>query len=122
MNADSRRAGDQRLLVATALTAKRTSHSFWRWAEHHHIDSLGVIATTLWLTVRVVEWALDFPYDIETKLSGTEKAAILGAVLTPWGIMQGLMFKFYVDLKGRNGRVEPLPAALPPNPVQGITG
>ena len=109
MNADTeftRRAVDKGVVVATAQDAKRTSRTFWSWFESHHVDSLLVIVVTLWLTWRVVEWALWFPTETETKLSGVDRAAILGAVLTPWGIMQGFMFKFYVDLKGRNGHSE----------------
>ena len=107
-----RRTGDQRLIVAATLTAKKTSRSFWRWVEEHHVDSFLVLVVTLWLTIRVMDWALEFPYDLDTKLSGVDKAAILGAVLTPWGILQGLMFKFYIDLKGKNGRIEPPPQEI----------
>jgi hypothetical protein len=99
----ARRLVDQTGVERVAIVAQRTSHSFWQWFEDHHIDSLAVIVVTLAMTVRVVEWALDFPYDTVTKLSGVDKAAILGAVLTPWGIMQGFMFKLYVDLKSKNG-------------------
>ena len=66
------------------------------------MDSLLVLGVTLYLTIEVVQWAMWFPTEDETKFSGVEKASILGAVLTPWGILQGLMFKFYVDLKGKN--------------------
>jgi len=112
-----RRSGERGVAASAATTVRITSRSFWHWFESHHVDSLGVIIVTLWLTVRVVDWMLDFPYDLETKLTGAEKAMILGAVLTPWGIMQGLMFKFYVDLKGKNGAayvVAPAPTAVIP--------
>ena len=85
--------------------AKQVSRSFWGWAEHHHIDALAVLVVSLWLSVRVVEWAMDMPYDNNT-YSGTDIAAIIAAVLTPWGLMQSFLFKFYVDLKGKNNKTE----------------
>ena len=106
-----RRTLDHGVAAVAAKTAARTSRTFWAWFESHHVDSLAVIIVTLYLTFQVVLWALWFPTETETKLTGVERAAILGAVLTPWGIMQGLMFKFYVDLKGKNG--QPQPASLP---------
>lgn len=111
-----RRAGERGVGAMTVTTIRITSRSFWHWFESHHIDSLGVIVITLWLTVRVVEWMLAFPYDIDSKLTGAEKAMILGAVLTPWGLTQGLMFKFYIDLKrGGNG------SAYAPAPVIAVS-
>jgi hypothetical protein len=96
----------ERGIAGAAMTAARvTSRSFWGWFEEHHVDSLAVLIVTLTLTVHIALWALEFPYDVETKLSGTDKAAILAAVLTPWGIMQAALFKFYVDLKGKGGGV-----------------
>ena len=107
----ARRTADRGVASVAVLTAKQTSRSFWRWFEEHHIDRLLVIIVTLYLTIEGVTWALWFPTEMETKLTGFDRAAILGAVLTPWGIMQGLMFKFYVDLKGKNGPQSPQPGA-----------
>lgn len=97
----------ERGVAGAAFTAARvTSRSFWSWFEHHHVDSLSVLAVTLWLTVRVVHWAMEFPYDVDTKLSGTDKAAIIAAVMAPWGLAQAALFKFYVDLKSKkNGLI-----------------
>lgn len=83
-----------------ARTMRAASRSFWGWFEHHHIDSLAVLFFTLWLSWRVLDWALEFPYE-NPSYSGTDVAAILAAILTPWGITQGLLFKWYVDLKSR---------------------
>lgn len=90
-NGQHRRAVDKNAVVAASRT-------LWDWVERHHIDALAVIAVTLWLTVRVIEWAMDFA-DIHYSEQGLHIAAIIGAVLTPWGIMQAALFKFYVDLK-----------------------
>ena len=106
---DERRGTERGVAATAATTARIASRSFWHWFESHHVDSLGILIITLWLTIRVVEFALEFPYDMETKLSGTEKAAIIAAVMTPWGIMQALLVKFYMDLKGKNGPAAPLP-------------
>lgn len=99
---ENRRVTDQGIVAAAARTAQATSKSFWGWFEHHHVDSMAVLIVTLTLTVRVVAWSMEFAYDMDTKLSGTDKAAIIAAVMTPWGIAQAALFKFYADLKSRS--------------------
>jgi len=96
-----RRPEDKTARAIAAHTVKETSRTFWNWVEYHHFDSLAVILVTLVLTVRVVEWAFDFSYDMETKLGGTDKAAIIAAVMTPWGLMQAALVKWYMELKGK---------------------
>lgn len=98
----SRRAADKGAPRVALQVAAQASHSFWGWFEHHHIDALAVLVVSLWLTVRIVEWALEVPYH-NRSYTGTEVALIIGAVLTPLGAMQVFLFKFYVDLKGKNG-------------------
>lgn len=108
-NGQHRRAVDKNAVVAASRT-------LWTWFERHHIDALAVIFVTLWLTVRVIEWAMDFA-DLHYSEQGLHIAAIIGAVLTPWGIMQAALFKFYADLKNRDF---PLPAqtfVVPPAPL-----
>ena len=97
----NKRVSNQGVVAVAGDTVKTTSRTFWSWAERHHIDSLGVLGITLLLSWRVVDFALDFPYDLEVKFNGTERAAIIAAVLGPWGLMQAAMFKFYVELKGK---------------------
>jgi hypothetical protein len=99
MTDEARRLEDKSVVARAAYTAKTTSRTFWNWAEQHHVDSLVVIIVTLSLTVRVVEWAMAYAYAPGTGFSGTDKAAIIAAILGPWGLMQGAMFKFYTDLK-----------------------
>ena len=103
MTEEGRRIEDKSVMARAAHTAKASSKTFWTWAEDHHIDSLVVMIITLGLTYRVVEWSLYFPYAPVAGLSGTDKAAIIAAILTPWGIMQGAMFKFYAELKRKDG-------------------
>ena len=100
-----RREVDQGAPAVAASAVKTTSKTFWAWIERHHLDALAVIGVTLWLTIRVVEWAMEFADD-HYEVEGLHIAAIIGAVLTPWGLMQAALFKFYADLKGKNGNGE----------------
>lgn len=91
--AEDKNIGGQLICGAGALSA-----AFW----NHHIDAFLVLCITMALSVRVVEWALDF--GSLSNLDGVQRAAVVAAVLGPWGLMQAAMFKFYVELKGkRNG-------------------
>ena len=105
-----RRTSDRGLLARTEDVVKRSSFSFWHWVERHHIDSLSVLLLALYLSFHVVHWAISFPYDVaayrsadielaEQQFSGTDVAAIIAAVLTPWGLAQAALFKFYMDLR-----------------------
>ena len=90
-------------MAALAMhAARRTGSGMWDWAERRKIAAHICIAITLWLTVRVIEWALDFA-DANVERDSNSVGVIIGAVLTPWGLMQGAMFKFYMDLIKANG-------------------
>lgn len=106
MSEKLRRAEDRSSRAIAAQAMKSTSRTFWDWVEHHHIDSLAVIVVTLFLTWDVIQWAMAFA-DEHYSVEGVQIAAIIGAVLTPWGLMQAALFKFYADLKGKNGLVKP---------------
>lgn len=99
---ERRRSGDKGLAPAAAEAAKATSRTFWDWAEKRKISAHAVMGVCLWLTIRVVEWAMDLPYD-NKGYDGTHIAAMQAGVLGPWGLMQGAMFKFYIDLMKSNG-------------------
>src|SRR3990167_2357043 len=94
----ARRAADKGVAAAAAHAAKTTSRTFWGWVKQNDIDSLAVIGLTLWITFDVIQWAKDFA-DTHYQVEGLQIAAIIGAVLTPWGLMQAALFKFYADLK-----------------------
>lgn len=98
---EEQRASERGIAGAAITAARVTSKSFWEWFEDHHIDSLCVLVVTLWLTVRVVEWAFEFAYALDTTLSGTDKAAIIAALMTPWGLMQAALVKWYMELKAK---------------------
>jgi hypothetical protein len=92
----TRRVSDQGLGSIAIKTVKDTGCGFWDWIEKRHIAAHASIAVTLWLTIRVIEWAIDFA-DANVIRDSNSVGIILGAVLTPWGIMQAAMFKFYSD-------------------------
>ena len=71
---------------------------FWHWIDHRNIDLHSILAFTLWLTWRVVHWAMGFA-DSHPDMDGIHMAAILAAVLTPWSAMQGAMFAFYANAR-----------------------
>lgn len=93
-NGKTRRAIDNNAVAVASRT-------LWDWVERHHVDALAVIIVTLVLTVQVITWAMDFA-DEHYSEEGLHIAAIIGAVLTPWGITQSFLFKFYADLKNRD--------------------
>jgi len=92
MGDELRRAADQGAMAIPKIA----SRTFWEWVERRHIPAHMVIAVTIWLTVRVVEWAMDFPSSYP-ELKGTDAGLIIGAVMAPWGLMEAAMFKFYSE-------------------------
>ena len=105
MGDERRRTSDQTPMRMAAniatQTAKQTSQTFWDWTEKRKVAAHAVIAVTLWLTITVIEWAMDFA-DTHATRDSNSIGVIIGAVLTPWGLMQGAMFKFYIDLLKAN--------------------
>lgn len=101
----SKRITDQGFAAVAAQTAKTASRTLWDWVEFHHVDRLAVIALTLWLTFDVMRWAMDFA-EAHADGAGGNTALIIGAVLGPWGLLQGALFKFYADSKAKciNGK------------------
>jgi hypothetical protein len=109
-NGHARRAVDKNAVAVASRT-------LWTWFERHHVDALAVIAVTLWLTVDVIQWAMMFA-DEHYSEQGLHIAAIIGAVLTPWGITQSFLFKFYADLKNRDFPPAPQTVVMsPPAPA-----
>ena len=95
------RASDQAPLAQAQLAVQKTSKTFWAWVERHHVDALLVLAFTLGITLRVMDWAFEYSYEQVLGISGAERAAIIAAVLGPWGLMQGAMVKWYMELKAK---------------------
>ena len=82
---------------------KVVSRTFWEWFEKRHIAAHVCIAVTLWLTVDVIYWAMDFA-DAHATRDSNSVGVIIGAVLTPWGLMQAAMFAFYTNTIKQNGQ------------------
>lgn len=99
----TRRISDQGVGALAVKTAKATGTGLWDWIEKRHIPAHVVIAVTIWLTIRVVEWAMNFA-DSNVGRDSNAVGIILGAVLTPWGLMQAAMFKFYSESIKANGQ------------------
>ena len=101
----TRRATDGNLAAAFGHVHRSTT-GIWDWCERRKVAAHIVMAVTVALTLRIAEWAMDFPYEnlIAAKpYSGGEVAMIQAAILGPWGLMQGAMFTFYLKLIGANG-------------------
>jgi hypothetical protein len=73
---------------------------FWHWVDHRNIDLHAVLIVSLWLTIRVVEWSMDFA-DAHPELDGDKMYKIIGSVLGPWVLLQGAMFKFYAEARSK---------------------
>ena len=78
--------------------------AFWDWIDKRKIALHAVLFVTLWLTWDVIRWAINFGW--YSSRPGIEVAAIIGAVLTPWGGMQGAMFLFYANAIKSNGQTK----------------
>lgn len=97
----TRREADQTAMAKAASAARATSRTFWQWFDQHHLDALTVLTVTLFLSIKVIDWALEYAYANVPGTSGAERAGIIAAVLGPWGLAQSAMFKFYVELKAK---------------------
>jgi hypothetical protein len=69
---------------------------FWEWIDHRRVDMHTVLAVSLWLTVQVVQWSMDFA-DAHPEMDADKMYKVIGAVIGPWVLLQGAMFKFYAD-------------------------
>lgn len=103
---EDRRIRERGPIAQAATAARVTSRTFWQWFSDNQIDSLSVLAVTLWLSIRVIDWALEFGYAEVPGTSGAERAGIIAAVLGPWGLSQAAMCKWYMELKAKNGNYD----------------
>ena len=70
----------------------------WNWIDNRNIDLHAVLVFTLWMTYKIMNWAMDFAEN-HGELDGLHMAAIIGAVVTPWSAMQAAMFAFYANAR-----------------------
>lgn len=69
---------------------------FWEWIDKRRVDMHVVLAVSLWLTIDVVQWSMDFA-DMHPEMEADKMYKVIAAVLGPWAFLQGAMFKFYAD-------------------------
>lgn len=90
-----------------AAACRSAGTTVFDWAEKRKMAAHVVMAVTMTLTVRIAEAMIDLPYDMANmypgKYTGVDVAAMQAAILGPWGLMQGAMLKFYLDLVKSNG-------------------
>ncbi len=72
------------------------SATVWNFVDNRAVVRRVAFVWVLWMTSEVIYWAMDFA-GAHPEMDGLKLASILGAVLTPWSIMQAAIFKFYAD-------------------------
>lgn len=70
----------------------------WDWIDKRQLDAWGVLVFSLWMTARVLEWAMDFA-DGHAEMDGLRMAAIIGTVMGPWVTMQAALVKFHFEAR-----------------------
>lgn len=70
----------------------------WDWIDSRQIDKHAISIGIFYGTVKVTEWAMSYAQIFETK-PGVEVAAIIGAVLGPYSLLQAAAIKFYFEAR-----------------------
>jgi hypothetical protein len=73
--------------------------AFWDWIDARDIDKHAVSIFIMAGTWKVTEWAMNFA-EAHHSMSGLEMAAIIGAVLGPYSLLQGAAIKYYFESRG----------------------
>jgi hypothetical protein len=73
-----------------------------KWADAKNFISVRsfVLYVTVWMTWKAFVWAAVFA--TTTTKTGADVALIIAAVTAPISVLQGFVFKTYVDSRGRN--------------------
>lgn len=69
----------------------------WQFIDDRQIDAHVLTGLIAWGTWRLMTWATHFA-EVSAR-PGMEVAAIVGAILVPWGAVQGFALKFYFDAR-----------------------
>lgn len=69
----------------------------WDFIDKRDIDKHIVAGIILWCTIEITRWAMH--YAANGDRPGLEVAAIIGAVVGPWAILQGAIAKWYFDVR-----------------------
>lgn len=91
-----RRAEDQGWLCITA----RRAADFWDWVDRRQLDAHVISAIILYGSIVITEWAMQFAKHGDRP--GIEIAAIIGAVVGPWSVLQGAAIKFHFEARQRD--------------------
>lgn len=72
---------------------------FAAWLDRRHFVSVrsATLYVTLWLTYEAFAWAAQYAH--ATTLDGLGAAAVIGAVTGPISILQGWVFREYMEAK-----------------------
>lgn len=73
---------------------------FWDWVDNRDIDKHAVSLVILYGTWTITRWAMAFASACTlAKVPGLETAAVIGAVVGPYSVMQGYALKVYFDAR-----------------------
>lgn len=71
------------------------------WEERLAIRRSVVLFVTLWMTWRAFTWAAEYASRVAlTETNAIAAAAMIAAVTAPIAVLQGYVFKAYIDSKG----------------------
>ena len=70
---------------------------FWTWIDDRQIDAHIVAAVIMWATLEITAWAMR--YAETSSRTGLEVAAVIGAVMVPWGGLQAAVIKWYFEAR-----------------------
>lgn len=92
-----RRAED----IGWACVAAQRLREFWDFIDKRQIDAYLVSLAILFGTVRITDWAMEF-VDAHPDIDGLKAAAIMGAIMGPWSLLQGAAIKFLFEARQRS--------------------
>lgn len=95
MNSRQRRVED----FGTIARLYRGIGGFLDFIDRRQIIRRAAFLWVLWLTGEVAFWTMNFAWN--SSRPGMEVAAIIGAIWLPLGALQGAIFKFYDDTRGK---------------------
>lgn len=95
------RATDRGALCALALRLSQ----FWDFVDRRQIDAQLVSVAILCGSFKILLWSFDFAQN--GNRPGIEIAAIIGAIATPWAILQSAAIGFIFQARSRSFEVSP---------------
>lgn len=80
---------------------KALAVNFWDWVDSRAVVRRIVLLVTLYMTYASFSWAARFAemYLAAKSGGGLDVAAIIGAVTAPISVLQGFIFKAYIEGK-----------------------